>query len=368
MAQVKFINVEKVYDGNVLAATDINLTIEDRELLVLVGPSGCGKSTVLRMVAGLEEATSGEILFDGKIVKDLPPKDRNIAMVFQNYALYPHMSVYDNMAFGLKLRKYSKDEIKTRVVETAELLGIGHLLKRKPKALSGGQRQRVALGRSIVRKPSVFLFDEPLSNLDAKMRVQMRIEIRKLNLDIKTTMIYVTHDQVEAMTLGDRLAVMNEGRILQVGTPLELYNRPAVRFVGAFLGSPAMNFIEAELSPENGEMLKTGFTSFPVPERFMAAVNDHTGTSLTIGARPEDIYIAPPEGAKNSCHGVNAVIEVTEPLGNEIIFHLKIGGQSIVAREPGDRKGEPGGNVEAYIDLARLHLFERETGIALPSS
>ncbi len=272
MAKVEFRDVDKIYPGDVRAASDINLTVEDKELLVLVGPSGCGKSTVLRMVAGLEEATNGHIYFDDTDVTDLPPKDRDIAMVFQNYALYPHMNVFDNMAFGLKLRKYPKQEIEERVREAAKILGIDQLLERKPKALSGGQRQRVALGRALVRKPSVFLFDEPLSNLDAKMRVQMRTEIRKLNLDIQTTMIYVTHDQVEAMTLGDRLAVMDVGTIQQVGTPIDLYNRPVNRFVGSFIGSPAMNFVEGEVKGGDTPVFETTFTSLPVPERFRPAL------------------------------------------------------------------------------------------------
>jgi multiple sugar transport system ATP-binding protein len=365
MAQVRFVNVEKVFDGNVVAATDINLTIEDRELLVLVGPSGCGKSTVLRMVAGLEDATSGEIFFDGKIVNDIPPKERNVAMVFQNYALYPHMSVFENMAFGLKLRKYSKAETETRVHEAAELLGIGNLLKRKPKALSGGQRQRVALGRAIVRKPSVFLFDEPLSNLDAKMRVQMRVEIRKLNLKIQTTMIYVTHDQVEAMTLGDRLAVMNEGRILQVGTPLELYDRPANTFVGAFIGSPAMNFIEGELQGSDGAKIQTPFTAIPVPERFGDALSGGAGRKVTVGIRPEDIYIGTPPGEAERFHRCEARIVVTESLGNEIIFHMSCGELPLVVRDSTERKGSHGEHVALHIDLDKIHLFDGESGDTL---
>ncbi|HUV37117.1 MAG TPA: sn-glycerol-3-phosphate ABC transporter ATP-binding protein UgpC [Patescibacteria group bacterium] len=369
MAQVQFIDVEKIFDGNVVAATDINLTIEDRELLVLVGPSGCGKSTVLRMVAGLEQATSGEILFDGKPVNDLPPKDRNVAMVFQNYALYPHMSVYDNMAFGLKIRKFPKEETRARVDEAADLLGISALLGRKPKALSGGQRQRVALGRAIVRKPSVFLFDEPLSNLDAKMRVQMRVEIRKLNLEIQTTMIYVTHDQVEAMTLGDRLAVMNEGRILQVGTPLDLYDRPTGTFVGSFIGSPAMNFIEGTLGDGEGAAIQTSFTSIPVPDRFRDAlargVPAGGGRKVTIGIRPEDIYLGATAGDGARFHSCGASIDVTESLGNEIIFHLRCGELPLVARDSTDRKGSPGENVTISIDLEKMHLFDGESGKSL---
>jgi multiple sugar transport system ATP-binding protein len=374
MARVQFIDVEKIFDGTVVAATDINLTIENRELLVLVGPSGCGKSTVLRMVAGLEQATSGTILFDGTVVNDLPPKDRNVAMVFQNYALYPHMSVYDNMAFGLKLRKFPREETRTRVEEVADLLGISALLERKPKALSGGQRQRVALGRAIVRKPSVFLFDEPLSNLDAKMRVQMRVEIRKLNLDIQTTMIYVTHDQVEAMTLGDRLAVMNEGRILQVGTPLDLYDRPADTFVGAFIGSPAMNFIEGELESGDRAEIRIPFTTIPVPDRFREALgsgqrgahggglSSAAGRKVTVGVRPEDISLGEIAGDGARYHRCDASIDVTESLGNEVIFHLRCGGVPLAVREPAARKGSPGERVTIAIDLEKIHLFDGESG------
>jgi multiple sugar transport system ATP-binding protein len=368
MAEVTFTNVKKIYSGNIIAATDINLTIEDKELLVLVGPSGCGKSTVLRMAAGLEDITEGEIRFDGAVVNDLPPKDRNVAMVFQNYALYPHMSVYDNMAFGLKLRKYPRDEIQTRVEEAAGILGIDELLERKPKALSGGQRQRVALGRSIVRKPSVFLFDEPLSNLDAKMRVQMRTEIRKLNLRIQTTMIYVTHDQVEAMTLGDRLAVMHEGRILQVGTPLELYDRPAERFVAAFIGSPAMNFIEGEITGTEAPEIRTSFTGIPVPERFSEALRGYSERSITIGIRPEDIYLEKPDTPGANLHACPAVVEVAEPLGNEIIFHLKCGDGEIVAREPSQTTCSVGDTIELFLNLDKMHLFESGTGRSLAAS
>jgi multiple sugar transport system ATP-binding protein len=364
MARVEFIDVKKVYDGNVVAAEDINLVIEDEELMVLVGPSGCGKSTVLRMVAGLEEVSEGEIRFDGNVVNDMSPKQRNVAMVFQNYALYPHMSVYDNLAFSLKLRKYSKDEIKRKVGEAAEVLGIDHLLGRKPKALSGGQRQRVALGRAIVRDPSVFLFDEPLSNLDAKMRVQMRTEIRRLNLRIQTTMVYVTHDQVEAMTLGDRLAVMNEGHILQVGTPLDLYNEPADRFVAAFLGSPAMNFVEGELTG-GGEQIKTPFTTFPVPDRFRPLLAASAARTVTLGIRPEDIYTRIDGNDSGRFVTVPATVDVAELLGNESIFHVRCENELIVVREPAGRDFHAGDTVEAHFDLERIHLFDSETEKAL---
>ncbi len=365
MARVRFENVDKIYSGKVVAATDINLEIMDKELLVLVGPSGCGKSTVLRMVAGLEEATAGRIYFDDEDVTDLSPKDRNIAMVFQNYALYPHMTVYENMAFGLKLRKHPREEIEERVGEAAGLLGIEKLLERKPKALSGGQRQRVALGRAIVRKPRVFLFDEPLSNLDAKMRVQMRAEIRKLNLKIKTTMIYVTHDQVEAMTLGDRLAVMNEGRILQVGSPIDLYNRPADRFVAAFIGSPAMNFMEGTLRPGAEAVLETSFSRIPLPDKFGSSLGGSTEGRFTIGIRPEDVRISKDGSAPDGFHGVPAVIELYETLGNEMIFHLRCGDELLISREAPDVTGSPGTKVQALLDMSKVHLFDGVSGKSL---
>jgi multiple sugar transport system ATP-binding protein len=362
MAKVEFKDVDKIYPGDVKAASDINLIVEDKELLVLVGPSGCGKSTVLRMVAGLEEATNGHIFFDDKDVTDLPPKERDIAMVFQNYALYPHMNVYDNMAFGLKLRKHPKEDIGERVREAAEILGIDKLLERKPKALSGGQRQRVALGRAIVRKPSVFLFDEPLSNLDAKMRVQMRTEIRKLNLDIQTTMIYVTHDQVEAMTLGDRLAVMDRGTIQQVGTPIDLYNRPVNRFVGSFIGSPAMNFVEGDVSGGDNPVFETSFTKMPVPERFRSVLGS---SKLTLGIRPEDLYVSMSDESDGSFHHIDSVVDVSETLGNEMIFHVDAGGQRLVVREDPDVRASHGDKVRLSIDLDNIHFFDGDSGDSL---
>jgi multiple sugar transport system ATP-binding protein len=363
MARVEFVDVKKVYDGNVVAAEDINLVIEDKELLVLVGPSGCGKSTVLRMVAGLEEVSEGEIRFDGNTVNRMSPKERNVAMVFQNYALYPHMSVYDNLAFSLKLRKYSKEDIAKRVGDASEILGIDKLLKRKPKALSGGQRQRVALGRAIIRNPSVFLFDEPLSNLDAKMRVQMRTEIRGLNLRIQTTMMYVTHDQVEAMTLGDRLAVMNEGHILQLGTPLDLYNNPADKFVAAFLGSPAMNFVTGEITADKRH-LKTAIATIPIPKRFEPALANSAARSVTLGVRPEDIHLDV-AGDTVRYFGLTTNVFVTEQLGNESIFHMRCGDEAIVAREPAGRASPPGSAIQVHIDLDRIHLFDSVSEKAL---
>src|SRR5580692_3595318 len=292
MARVAMRSLNKNYD-EVRAVIDVNLDIRDQEFVVLVGPSGCGKTTTLRMVAGLESITSGHISIDEKIVNELPPMDRDIAMVFQNYALYPHMSVYDNMAFGLKMRKFDKPEIAKRVQEAADILGIQELLKRKPRQLSGGQRQRVALGRAIVRHPQVFLFDEPLSNLDAKLRVQMRVELKKLHNRLGTTAIYVTHDQVEAMTLGDRVVVMKDGLVQQVGEPLELYNEPANRFVAGFIGSPAMNFVGVRVAAENGSLwAESEDLRIKIPARVAQRLGRYAGMEATLGVRPEDLRIA----------------------------------------------------------------------------
>src|SRR5690242_16016420 len=289
MAQVVIRNANKMY-GDVHAVKDVTLQIRDKEFMVFVGPSGCGKTTTLRMVAGLEAITSGDILIGDKIVNDLAPMDRDIAMVFQNYALYPHMSVYDNMAFGLKMRKFTKADISKRVQEAAEILGIQNLLRRKPRQLSGGQRQRVALGRAIVRHPQVFLFDEPLSNLDAKLRVQMRVELKKLHLRLGTTAIYVTHDQVEAMTLGDRVVVMKDGLVQQVGEPLELYNQPANRFVAGFIGSPAMNFAAVTVTESNGSLIaESSGLRIKLPDETAERLRGHVGRQITLGVRPEDL-------------------------------------------------------------------------------
>jgi len=326
VAEVSLKNIVKVYDGQVKAVNDLSLHIVDREFMVLVGPSGCGKSTLLRMIAGLEEISSGELLIGDKRCNDVAPKDRDIAMVFQNYALYPHMSVAENLAFGLKLRKVPGSEIKVRVQEAAEMLGLTPYLERKPKALSGGQRQRVALGRAIVRKPKVFLFDEPLSNLDAKMRVQMRVEISRLSAELQTTMIYVTHDQTEAMTMGHRICCMKDGVIQQLGTPLDLYHRPANRFVAGFIGMPPMNFLP--LRVENGELIlpgaegKLGFGSAEVANRPRFNANP-----TALGTRPEHIRVKDSDAV-----GLKALVEIVEPLGAETMVYCRSGEHRLVAR------------------------------------
>ena len=363
MAQVALRNIVKMFDKTP-AVQGIDLDIADREFIVLVGPSGCGKSTTLRMIAGLEEATSGEIYIGDQLVNDVPPKDRDIAMVFQNYALYPHMSVYDNMAFGLKMRKFDKAEIATRVQEAAEILGIQDYLKRKPRQLSGGQRQRVALGRAIVRHPQVFLFDEPLSNLDAKLRVQMRVELKKLHERLGTTAIYVTHDQVEAMTLGDRVVVMRDGRVQQVGDPMELYNEPANRFVAGFIGSPAMNFAEVRIAAENGALwAESEGIRVKVPARLAARLGPYAGKEVTLGIRPEDLHIAGPADPAELSFG--AVVEVVERLGSEILLDVAVGPATMVASvEP-----TVGAKVHEQLSLAlnpeRIHFFDNQTEAAI---
>ncbi len=338
MAKVIMERLKKHY-GEVKAVRDFDLNIPDKEFLVLVGPSGCGKTTTLRMVAGLEDITAGNIYIDDKVVNNLPPKDRDIAMVFQNYALYPHMTVYQNMAFGLTLRKFPKEEINQRVREAAEILNIGELLDRKPKALSGGQRQRVAVGRAIVRKPKVFLFDEPLSNLDAKLRVQMRVELKKLHERLQTTIIYVTHDQVEAMTMGDRIVVMKDGLKQQVGAPLELYFHPANKFVAGFIGSPAMNFIEGDLISE-GDVLffqNKGFR-LKIPAEKAAKMKGYPEKKVIFGIRPEDLPEAP---CALPGETVNVVVEVLEPLGSEVYLNVQAEDHSIIARAEPNTQAKP---------------------------
>src|SRR3954462_12747219 len=330
MAQVVLSQINKFYDGAVHAVKDVNLDIRDREFMVFVGPSGCGKTTTLRMIAGLEEISSGDIRIGTQRVNDLAPMDRDIAMVFQNYALYPHMSVFDNMAFGLKMRKFEKDEIRKRVQDAAEILGIQDLLKRKPRQLSGGQRQRVALGRAIVRHPQVFLFDEPLSNLDAKLRVQMRVELKKLHDRLGTTAIYVTHDQVEAMTLGDRVVVMRDGLVQQVGEPLELYNEPANRFVAGFLGSPSMNFTTVQVNRNNGAIWAANSgMQIKAPPEFANRLGRYVGQEVTLGIRPEDLHVA--SAADPTELGFDVVVEVVEKLGSEILLDVAAGARTVGA-------------------------------------
>ncbi len=362
MASVELRNVSKVYDNKVTAVKNANLTIQDQEFVVLVGPSGCGKSTLLRMIAGLEDITSGEILIDGKVVNDIPPRDRDIAMVFQNYALYPHMTVYENMAFGLKLRKYPREEIRRRVREAAEILDIEQFLDRKPRALSGGQRQRVAVGRAIVRKPKVFLFDEPLSNLDAKLRVQMRIEINKLHHRLKTTMIYVTHDQIEAMTMGDRIVVLKDGEIQQVDTPLNLYNNPVNRFVAGFIGSPAMNFVEGELQGNGTLQFHSQVFRLEIPPKLQPQLAPYRGKRVILGVRPEHIYDR--EQAKEKTPVSTPMIiqvDVVEPVGNEIFVYFSDKTKSYCMRMEPVSLYRPGQQVEVVIDLNKIYFFDPET-------
>jgi multiple sugar transport system ATP-binding protein len=370
MAKVIIEGVYKTYTGDhgkkVNAVEDFNLEINDEEFVVFVGPSGCGKSTTLRMIAGLEEISQGSVYIDNKKVNDVPPKDRDIAMVFQNYALYPHMTVYDNMAFALKLRKFARQEIDQRVREAAQVLGLSdEMLKRKPKALSGGQRQRVALGRAIVRKPKVFLFDEPLSNLDAKMRVSMRTEIAKLHSRLLTTMIYVTHDQVEAMTMGDRIVVMKDGRIQQVAEPLEIYNQPANAFVAGFVGSPSMNLFEG-LIVQSGNQISfrekvpandVGAFSINVDDATAKRLSPYVGKEVIWGIRPEDLQIhAFDEGSKGD-QSIRAKIEVVEPMGAETYLYLSTGTHQFIARSSSQIQLRPEELTNVKVDLQKTHFF-----------
>jgi multiple sugar transport system ATP-binding protein len=362
MAQVSLKGVSKVYPGGVTAVHKIDLDIEDKEFLVLVGPSGCGKSTTLRMIAGLEDISEGQINIGGRLVNDIPPKDRNIAMVFQNYALYPHMSVYENMAFGLKLRKYPKKEIDARVNEAADILNITELLERKPKALSGGQRQRAAVGRAIVRKPLVFLFDEPLSNLDAKLRVQMRTEISKLYTKLQATMIYVTHDQVEAMTMGTRIVVLKDGYIQQIADPIHLYDNPANKFVAGFIGSPPMNFIEGKIVKENTAFyLDEGTFKVKVNEEMYSKIEEYENKDVVFGIRPEDIHdkIYIPEAPEEST--ISAMVEVVEPMGSETIIYLNTTNSSFTAKVGAKEKPEVNQKMELVFDMSKVHFFDKES-------
>lgn len=364
MAHVTLKDVTKIYDGDVLAVENADFQIPDESFTVLVGPSGCGKSTILRMIAGLEEITEGDVYIDDERVNDIPPKDRDIAMVFQNYALYPHMTVYKNMAFGLKLRKYPKSEIDQRVNEAAEILSISHLLNRKPKHLSGGERQRVAVGRAIVRQPKVFLFDEPLSNLDAKLRVQMRMEISRLHDRLNATIVYVTHDQVEAMTMGDQIVVLNEGQIQQIADPGTLYHKPANQFVGGFIGTPPMNFIDTEIV-NNGNSPKLRFEGFEVElnSHLQSTLSKLSGNSVTLGIRPEDIHV----GA-NERNQVLTQVELVEPLGNHALLYLRTEKNSFVAQSNLVDLPQHNAPLTVSFDIDKAHLFHPETGESLTAA
>jgi len=367
MARVTLQAVSKVYPGGVKAVKNVSLDIEDREFVVLVGPSGCGKSTTLRMIAGLEEITEGTIRIGERIVNDVPPKDRDIAMVFQNYALYPHMTVYKNMAFGLKLRGYPKAEIRERVQEAARILNIEELLDRKPKALSGGQRQRVALGRAIVRKPAAFLFDEPLSNLDAKLRVGMRAELKKLHHRLQTTSIYVTHDQVEAMTLGNMIVVMNNGIVQQVDTPLKVYEYPTNQFVAGFIGAPPMNFLRGKLFAENGKVyFDEGTAQIKLFKGFNDSVSDLIGKDVVFGVRPENLFIVrdnAPEGREEDAAAyIAAEVKVIEPLGSEMILYLGTEKHDFIGRVDSHVSVNIGDTLKVGINMKKVHIFDAESG------
>jgi len=391
MAPIALEDLSKVYADGTHAVSDLSLEIEDGELVVFVGPSGCGKTTALRMVAGLEDITSGVVRIGERVVNKLPPKDRDIAMIFQNYALYPHMSAYDNMAFGLKMRSFSKAEIRRRVDDAAQVLGLEPVLKKKPRTLSGGQRQRVAMGRAIVREPQAFLMDEPLSNLDAKLRVEMRAEIARIQRDLGATTIYVTHDQVEAMTLGDRVAVMRDGFLQQVGTPKDLYDRPVNLFVAEFIGSPAMNLVGADIVKQNGA-LRAVFGDNSLDVRGRPALEQHVGHRVILGVRPEDLDDARVTG-RGDGGTIAAVVDIREDLGSEVLVHFGVGAPAVrgedveaalgeealeatseqarrkgslftarVTRESAAREGEP---IELAVNTSRLHFFEVETGNAI---
>jgi multiple sugar transport system ATP-binding protein len=366
MAQVKLKEVTKIYEKDILAVSKVNLAVKDKEFLVLVGPSGCGKSTTLRIIAGLEDVTEGDVYISDKLMNNVLPKDRNIAMVFQNYALYPHMTVYENMAFGLKLRKYPQLEIDRRVKEGAAILGIEKLLERKPRELSGGQRQRVAVGRAIVRKPAVFLFDEPLSNLDAKFRVQMRTEIHKLHIRLQATMIYVTHDQIEAMTMGDRIAIMRDGVVHQVADPLTLYEKPVNKFVAGFIGTPPMNFMEGRIIKIDGRFyFDEGIFKVKIIDEMLDKLANYEGRRVLFGIRPQDIYDklfvsdAPPENI------VTATVEVVEPMGPEVYVYLNTGKNSFVARMGGHNKPQVNSDIDLVFDMSRIHFFDLQTEMAI---
>ena len=362
MADLQLKHIYKKYSGGVVAVSDFTLDIEDKEFVILVGPSGCGKSTTLRMIAGLEEISEGELYIGGRLMNDIAPKDRDIAMVFQNYALYPHMTVYENMAFGLKLRKTPKDEIQRRVQEAARILDIEHLLERKPKALSGGQRQRVALGRAIVREPLVFLMDEPLSNLDAKLRVQMRSEISKLHHRLQTTFIYVTHDQTEALTMGTRIVVMKDGFIQQVDSPQVLYNFPVNMFVAGFIGSPQMNFVDATITEENNNLyVRFGANAIKLTDEKAAKAKEYVGKTVVMGIRPEDLYDDQESLVKYSSSVIDAEVEVTEMMGAETYLYVNVESNSFIARVKSDSTAKVGSTVRLALDSSKVHIFDKET-------
>jgi multiple sugar transport system ATP-binding protein len=360
MPTVELIQLGKLYGRGQRAVDNVNLQIRDGEFLVLVGPSGCGKSTVLRMVAGLEDISEGQVKIGTRVVNDVAPKDRDVAMVFQNYALYPHMTVFDNMAFGLRRRKVGEPEVHQKVNETAEVLGLTSYLQRRPRELSGGERQRVALGRAMVRKPQVFLFDEPLSNLDAKLRVQMRAEIKRLHQRVGATMIYVTHDQVEAMTLGDRIAVMRKGILQQCADPFTLYTAPANQFVAGFIGSPPINFFTANVSADGGSLESSGIT-IALDEVRRVAVSGLKGKPVTVGIRPEDLYLEPIPGGAT----IPATCDVREPLGNETLVHWTCALGVFVSRVPGQSAPAVGAKASLYCALAKLHLFDPTSELSL---
>ncbi len=362
MAHIRIKNLCKSYKGGATAVNNVNLEIHDKEFLVLVGPSGCGKSTTLRMVAGLEEITSGEIWINDRLVNDIPAKDRNIAMVFQNYALYPHMSVYENMAFGLKLRGYPKAEIEKRVHEAADILGIKKYLDRKPRQMSGGERQRVALGRAIVRKPLVFLFDEPLSNLDAKMRVQMRTEIHKLRTRLQTTFIYVTHDQTEAMTMGDRIVVMKDGKIHQCADPMHIYDKPANKFVASFIGSPPINLINGRIVKKDRKFFfDEGKIQVKLVDEMYKAITPYDGKDVVMGIRSEDIYDKLFASEASPDNTVRATCEVVEPLGSEVYLYLTSGKNNFIARVGAHDRPEVNRDMDLVFDMSKVHFFDPKT-------
>ena len=365
MVNVTLDRVTKVF-GRVKAVDNISLSVRRGEFMVLLGPSGCGKTTTLRLIAGLEKPTSGRILFDSEDVTYLPPRARNISMVFQSYAIWPHMTVYENIAFPLKIKKYSDDEVRRRVKWAAELLKIGDLLDRYPHQLSGGQRQRVAVARAIVVEPKVLLMDEPLSNLDAVLRVRMRSELKKLQRKLKVTTIYVTHDQVEAMTMGDRIAVMNQGRIVQVGEPKEVYYKPANTFVAGFIGSPQMNFIDVTVEVnDNGVILDAGSFTIPLPEKYKSILNNYNGRTVILGIRPEHIYIEQYVPSNTRVIGLNGKVDFIEALGSDTILHVRVDDKIVIVKTPGEVRVKLGDNVRIYLNEDAIRLFDKHSGNAL---